>query len=47
MLGLALSRVDSNALSALMGVSGLALSVGAGLFIASKFAEKRRDGMSG
>ncbi len=47
LLGLALGRVDSNALSALMGVSGLALSVGIGLFIASKLVEKRRNRMSG
>lgn len=47
LLGLALGRVDSNALNALMGVSGLVFSVGAGLFIASKLAEKSRDRTSG
>lgn len=40
LLGLAIGRNDSNALSALMGVSGLVLCIGVGLFIAAKFAEK-------
>jgi len=42
-LGFAVSKNDSNALSALLGVAGLAFCIGAGLFLAAKLAERYQD----
>ena len=48
-LGWMLRTVDEHAFIALLGVSGLAAFVGAGLLVAGKFAERslREDGIQG